>query len=837
MHWLRAWNVEVQAKVQVCLEAATRLLRCAALAFPVAGNRLLFNTPPPRRILPATCLAMAGPAKRTRHHDENSASPADGTSPPAVSAPPTAADSASRRPATRSTQPTNTLFTIATRQTNFALHASSSMPAPSGPVTRGVGRAGMNGGSGRALPAGPSTRSAGAGMLQRTQSAPVIASPAHIKAAAGASGGEATPPKGGCDGLGLGERRFGKGKENIPPKKDEDRQPEPARKRMRVTSRGSYSGQGGRKRSGSVNSVRSETTSSSRHSSLAPSFSSSSISGWGGPRFPSPSPSQASSFDASPFDRLSVSDKSGHAARLPKNRPVTRSIAMLPTPPPSTPPEEVAVAPDVLGVEILETSDAETEKAPANPYKQLKSFLRLSTSFTAGASVDETIIGRQEEKSAIRAYVSASEAESDVGMYVSGPPGTGKTALVTAIGRDLAEDGWKVVEIGCMGMKPTDMWKEIGEALDCGKTEKDIKEYMAQEKNKVFIILDEVDSLMPPPPAAAPPAISHLFAKLFTLPLTSSTTKLIAISNTLDLTVRARLVLPNSMHPQVLPFKAYGQTEMSAIVNARVNAAKVEGVKVDTTAITLLGKKVEAQNGDLRMCLGVLGSAISLAEAEWTKKISQAANDPEPKPVAMTKVAVSHILKALTSYTAQLRAAAGSSSSAGSRSATGKKIKSVPLQGKMVLVAMLVYLSRTRAGMNGCPAISNNGTSAPSNPTASGTDIPAPALYATYSHLLSHTTSPFPPAPESDYRDLLSNLETLGLVTLTSTSSGRSTSARASKVGFCVKEEEVKDGLWSAEGQGKGTADEEVKKIWEREEAKVKRVREKMALVKADDEM
>lgn len=46
MHWLRAWNVEVWAKVQVCLEAATRLLRCAALAFPVAGNRLLFNAPP-----------------------------------------------------------------------------------------------------------------------------------------------------------------------------------------------------------------------------------------------------------------------------------------------------------------------------------------------------------------------------------------------------------------------------------------------------------------------------------------------------------------------------------------------------------------------------------------------------------------------------------------------------------------------------------------------------------------------------------------------------------------------------------------------------------------------
>lgn len=348
---------------------------------------------------------------------------------------------------------------------------------------------------------------------------------------------------------------------------------------------------------------------------------------------------------------------------------------------------------------------------------------------------------------------------------------------------------------------------------------------------------------MPPAPATAPPAVSHLFAKLFALPLTSSTTKLIAISNTLDLTIRASLVLPNSMHPQVLPFKAYGQTEMSAIVNSRINAAKVEGVKVDTTAITLLGKKVEAQNGDLRMCLGVLGSAISLAEAEWTKKISQAANDPEPKPVAMTKIAVSHILKALTSYTTQLRAAAGTSSSAGSSSATGKKVKSVQLQGKMVLVAMLVYLSRTRAGMNGCPAMGNNSgaSTSSSTPTASsGTDIPAPALYATYSHLLSHTTSPFPPAPESDYRDLLSNLETLGLISLTSGSgsSRGGASASASKVGFCVREEDVKDGLWSAEGKSKGTADEEVKKIWEREEAKVKRVREKkMALVKADNDM
>ncbi len=274
---------------------------------------------------------------------------------------------------------------------------------------------------------------------------------------------------------------------------------------------------------------------------------------------------------------------------------------------------------------------------------------------------------------------------------------------------------------------------------------------------------------------------------------------------------------------------------MIDIVNARIAAASSdlddsETVKIDSKAIELLAKKVEAQNGDLRVCLGVLASAVSLAESEWIKKTTNSESVP------LIKVALPHTIKAFNSHTQQLRAAAGSETV--STSATGKKIRSVPLQGKMVLVSILIFLSRTRAGLPGCP------TNTPLK-SSSAESLSTSSLYATYSTILSHHTSPFPAASESDYRDLLSNLEVLGLLSLgtssassgmsrsTSGSSGRGrTSSNSGKIEFTVREEEVKEGL-SLDGTSKGLAEEEVCKVWGREEARVQRAREKAATATA----
>jgi Cdc6-like AAA superfamily ATPase len=338
---------------------------------------------------------------------------------------------------------------------------------------------------------------------------------------------------------------------------------------------------------------------------------------------------------------------------------------------------------------------------------------------------------------------------------------------------------------------------------------------------KRLVILDEIDSLLPPSPATTPAATSHLLSKLFALPLASSSgrsIKLVAISNTLDLTIRARLSLPDNLIPQVLPFKAYGATEMgdimlSRIATAAMGRADTETVKVDAKAVELLTRKVEASNGDLRNCLGCLTSAVSLAEAEWNKKTASGAT------TVLVKVALPHTIKAFNSHTHQLKAAAGSGNN-GTTSATGKKVRSVPLQGKMVLVSILVYISRTRAGLTGCPATQSSSSSI-GTPSKTSDSLNTSNLFTTYTTLLSHHTSPFPPSHESDYRDLLSNLEVLGLVKLTSTASQKKYGPR---VDLCVREEEVKEGLGlGGEGPGAGSgsgsgglADEEVKRIYER---------------------
>lgn len=150
---------------------------------------------------------------------------------------------------------------------------------------------------------------------------------------------------------------------------------------------------------------------------------------------------------------------------------------------PETPTKSRANQPSCLLTPPPSSPDLATEGAAdskptreANPYKRLKVALRLST--ISGFTGNEVIIGREEEKAVISQYLIDEKNDKDVGMYVSGPPGTGKTALVTAFGRQKAEQGWRVVEVGCMGLKISDVWPRLGDELGCGKTEEEVTEFI-----------------------------------------------------------------------------------------------------------------------------------------------------------------------------------------------------------------------------------------------------------------------------------------------------------------------------------------------------------------------
>ncbi len=116
-------------------------------------------------------------------------------------------------------------------------------------------------------------------------------------------------------------------------------------------------------------------------------------------------------------------------------------------------------------------------------YKALKAVLRCSSASTGeegGAGGEEEgdgVVGRSAEKAFLRRYLAGGDAASAQpaapAVYVSGPPGTGKTAVVTSLSRSLckastAHGAWKVALINCMGLSSVrareDLWTRIADA-------------------------------------------------------------------------------------------------------------------------------------------------------------------------------------------------------------------------------------------------------------------------------------------------------------------------------------------------------------------------------------
>lgn len=100
----------------------------------------------------------------------------------------------------------------------------------------------------------------GTGMLLRTQSTPMLSTTSQASLKAVATGADSSGCVEKSEKDGFDYTRLRRGKENIPPKKNEENDDDAPRKRLRITSRSSFSDASGRRRSGSVVSVRSETS-------------------------------------------------------------------------------------------------------------------------------------------------------------------------------------------------------------------------------------------------------------------------------------------------------------------------------------------------------------------------------------------------------------------------------------------------------------------------------------------------------------------------------------------------------------------------------------------------
>ncbi|KAI9761646.1 MAG: hypothetical protein M4579_000880 [Chaenotheca gracillima] len=454
-----------------------------------------------------------------------------------------------------------------------------------------------------------------------------------------------------------------------------------------------------------------------------------------------------------------------------------------------------------------------TPRTPSTPSRSVPTVYNTARQLFARSSDPGRLIGRDNERQELSAFIDQCvESRSGGCVYVSGPPGTGKSALVnekcTIAG---AEDSVVATYINCMSMKSS---KEI-----CGKLVEElcgaentfevadaakILERMFVAKNDFaptyLVTLDEMDHLLS--------ADLELLYALFEWSMhRDSRLILVGIANALDLTDRflPRLKARN-LKPHLLPFLPYTAPQIASVITTKLKSVltEAETIAADYTpfihpaAIQLCARKVASQTGDIRKAFDICRRAIDLVEDETKQKSNCWANaemeSPTKSPLAENinlssppssntytnhsppkkglfatpqKPLSSH-LASLTPHTAPrvtIAHIARLSSTIFGNNAP-QRLQSLNLQQKAALCALIALEKRNRSS----PATS----SITSTPSKSGR-ASAPTvrvLYETYSTLCRSTREGstgvlmLHPLTSTEFRDVVGNLETLSLITI-----------------------------------------------------------------------
>lgn len=296
---------------------------------------------------------------------------------------------------------------------------------------------------------------------------------------------------------------------------------------------------------------------------------------------------------------------------------------------------------------------------------------------------------------------------------------------------------------------------------------------------------------------------------IFALPASFPTSlRIIGISNDLALSTSTPSNNPKPTPSlATLNFAPYTAPEIQAILSTRLaESSKL----IMTPALSLLAKKVSSQTGDIRFAMEVLRRALEHAEKD-------------KKGQGNGVVGMKHVLDAL-------RAKETSASAAGNGMVA--VVRGLGLHARLVLVAILVASRRVKRAL---PLLSTHSASVLVKSSAA-TMSPS-ALHTLYTHLLTHSATEggmFTPVSRNEFTDILGLLETMGLVSLTASPSallfspskrGRRPASEGSvALADGAREDDVVKGLTTVDASGAaGIKEEEVRRIWERESARVEK--------------
>ena len=337
----------------------------------------------------------------------------------------------------------------------------------------------------------------------------------------------------------------------------------------------------------------------------------------------------------------------------------------------------------------------------SSPFQLARTNLHVS-------SVPFTLPCRNTEFDTVYAHLEASiSTGSGACIYISGTPGTGKTATVREVISQLnasvqAEELDDFIFVEINGMKVTDphqsyslLWEALkGDRVSpshaLGLLEREF-DHPSPRRVPCVVLMDELDQLVT--------KNQSVMYNFFNWPgLRHSRLIVLAVANTMDLPERT---LSNKISSRLgltrILFPGYTHEQLQEIIRSRLS--HVPDNIVDPDAIQFASRKVAAVSGDARRALDICRRAVEIAEAEniaaenpllatpsksaRRKEKNSAANvQQRPKVGKVTIATVKQAINEATSSPIQ------------------QYLKTLPLAAKLFLAALL---ARTRrSGINEC---------------------------------------------------------------------------------------------------------------------------------------